>query len=396
MRKYSFWIIIFLFTTVACNKEEVDVAGLYSVSGYVQKGPYLNGTNVTLYELSDELAPTGKSFTSQIYDNRGTFNFDVLELQSQYAELMANGFYFNETDNINSPAQLTLFAITDLTNKSALNVNVLSHLERRRVKHLLAEGMEFKEAKKQAQMEILRIFEIEKTDIPESEILDISMPGDDNGILLALSVILQGHLPVAGLSELLANIGYDIMEDGNLTYDELGVALINNANILKLEEIRTNLTNRYRALGMDVNVPDFEKYVQQFVENTGYVATNIITYPSVYNSEVNLLADSSFVIKTGFYAMAAYMPLGRSLKVVCKPTEGTDWGMARFHVGDEGLELENHYPDSMILTATGADQIVNARMLIEYTPYNIPTSFELYIYENGSQSFTRHKTMRSF
>ena len=47
-----------------------------------------------------------------------------------------------------------------------------------------------------------------------SEYLDISQPGDKNAILLAISVILQGYLSVAELSELLANITTDIREDG--------------------------------------------------------------------------------------------------------------------------------------------------------------------------------------
>ena len=103
---------------------------LAKVSGYVQKGPYLNGTNITISELSTQLDPTGKIFTSQIIDNQGTFEITNVELASHYVELKADGFYFNEVTNKNSTSQLTLFALSDLSDKTSLNVNILSTLEK--------------------------------------------------------------------------------------------------------------------------------------------------------------------------------------------------------------------------------------------------------------------------
>ena len=45
----------------------------YSVSGYVQKGPYVQGTEIMIRELSASLVPTGRTFTGTIDDNTGSF-----------------------------------------------------------------------------------------------------------------------------------------------------------------------------------------------------------------------------------------------------------------------------------------------------------------------------------
>jgi hypothetical protein len=397
-------LVLFLFT-FSCDKEEKKSnISLDKVTGYVQKGPYLNGTTIMITELSSELIPTGKNFTSQILDNKGSFEIKDVILSSQYVELIANGFYFNEISNENSVAQLTLFALSDIADKSTLNVNVLSHLEKMRVEYLISNGRTFYDAKRQAQSEILKIFKIQKSDMLESENLDISQSGDDNAILLAISVILQGYLSVADLSELLANLGTDIREDGILTSNTLGVTLINNANVLKTNEIRSNLENRFESLGLDVTVPDFEKYVKQFKDSTDYVATNNITYPLTFNSKINILIDSSFVVLPGItYSIAVYLPIGTSIKIICKPTNNINWGAAGFDIFDAiGFSVENNFPNNLTLTASGNDKQVNLPIMfggsapVDSTSPVDTTSIDFIIYENNSEDTTRVKTVRTY
>ena len=127
---------IFIIAAMASSCEENKEADFNvareQVNGYVQKGPYLNGTAITVSELTRELTPTGKNFSSQIMDNKGTFEVKNVDVISPFVELKADGFYFNEVTNENSTTQLTLFALSDLTEKSSLNVNILSSLEKSR------------------------------------------------------------------------------------------------------------------------------------------------------------------------------------------------------------------------------------------------------------------------
>lgn len=382
-------ILILLLSTISCKKEQETEPNLIyeEVTGFVQKGPFLNGTSVIISELSNNLVPTGRNFNSQIIDNKGIFEIKDVKLVSNYIELKANGFYFNEVKNENSSAQLTLFALSDLSKKSSLNVNILSNLEKNRVDFLVSNGNDFSSAKKQALREILSIFEIQKDNILESEQLDITESGDDNAILLAVSLILQGYLSVSELSELLANISTDIREDGVLNSQTLGSTLINNAKVLKMHEIRNNLENRYETLGLEVILPEFEKYVNQFIDSTDFEFTNYIKYPKSISNLTNILSESITEISAGpMYCIGAELPQGTSLKVIFKPSPG--YGCNGNGIVENFGWLKNTTScDSTNLEAFGENQIV----YIEYMTG--PISLDFYLYENGSTTPTISKTI---
>jgi len=50
---------------------------IQNVIGYAQKGPFINGSSVTVYDLQSNLSPTGKSFNAQIIDNKGHLNLVI-------------------------------------------------------------------------------------------------------------------------------------------------------------------------------------------------------------------------------------------------------------------------------------------------------------------------------
>jgi hypothetical protein len=375
----------------SCEKKQDNETNLNldKVSGFVQKGPYLNGTSITISELSDDLTPTGKNFTSQILDNKGTFEIKNVNLSSQYVELKADGFYFNEVTNSNSSAQLTLFALSDLSNRSNLNVNILSNLEKNRVDYLKSNGTNFSDAKKQAQTEILSIFEIHKDEISESEELDITKSGEDNAILLALSVILQGYLSVSDLSELLANISTDIREDGQLNSQSLGSILINNAKTIKLEIVRNNLENRYEELGLNVSIPDFEKYVNQFIDSTDFEFTGFIEYPETGKHGINILDREKTNYSAGTYSMKAILPEGTSLKV---KISGQNWFFPAFQ-DNTGWEHSdwNDTDNSRIFTATRTGEIDFKILFESYQDSSWSNKTNIFIYENDDVESTWSK-----
>jgi len=275
----------------SCEKNEKNEApAKVVISGFVQKGPFLNGTTVIVAELNDDLSQTGKTFSAEILDNRGTFNLSGIELKTRFVELRANGYYFNEVSGQNSNAQITLGALAEITDTNSLNVNVLTHLEKGRIQFLVAAGLSFPDAKAQAQQEVLDIFEIVKPDMKASELLDVSKDGEDNAILLAISALLQGTRTEATLSELLANISTDIGPDGQLNNPSVGTDLINSAMFLDPETVRENLKEKYTSLGEDAGVPAIAGSIQQFIQNTDFEFTNFITYPDTGYTGPNLLA----------------------------------------------------------------------------------------------------------
>ncbi len=84
-----------------------DTATTYTVGGNVQKGPFLNGTTLSLAELDSALVPTGTTYTTQVLDNEGSYEFRGIDLKDKYVELRADGFYYDEVRGtilrLNSP-----------------------------------------------------------------------------------------------------------------------------------------------------------------------------------------------------------------------------------------------------------------------------------------------------
>lgn len=297
--------------TTPVKKDQVD--------GVIQKGPFINGSTVSIAELDGELNPTGRKFDSQIINNSGLFTIKNIELESQYVELKADGFYFNEVHGVKSASQLTLYSLSDLSKKDTVNVNILSHLERGRMLYLLEKGSNFNEAKYKARTEVLSIFGIAPDeDVDEFDDLDISKAGESNAILLAASVILQGNRDTAGLSELLADISTDIRTDGILDSASTISKIVTQAEVLNLENVRTNLDKRYKELGVEFIIPEFEKYVNLFLKAYEY---HILQFPEegkhgknllyyLVNSEDfdEMIDDGCFYVKSGSYSIAAEIP----------------------------------------------------------------------------------------
>ncbi len=187
-----------------------------TISGKIQKGPYVQGTEITVRELDSSMTPTGNTFTGTIDDNTGSFSIKGT-LTNKIVELSAVGYYFNEVSGSLSSATLTLSALSDLTDISSVNVNLMTHLEKKRVEYLMDNSkMTFAAAKTQAQTEIMKIFNIDNVTLGNSETLDISKSGDGNAVLLAISAILQSDKTEAELTELLSAINTDIRYDGTI------------------------------------------------------------------------------------------------------------------------------------------------------------------------------------
>lgn len=386
-------LVVLLAVVISCEKDALQEPLLIpNLSGYVQKGPYINGTDIQVAELTEQLSPTGKIFSTQITDNKGTFRLNNLELESPFAEIKANGFYFDEVRNENSAAQLTLYALADISQTSDLNVNILSTLEMHRVRYLTASGMEFSEAKAQAQEEVLSVFEMEGQEIDASEHLDISKDGEGNARLLAVSVIMQGYLAVGDLSQLIADISSDIREDGELNDAGLGTILINNARTIKPEIIRENIEKKFEALGHDATVPDFEKYLHQFIENTTFEFTAFIEYPASGTFGANLLDKERVQYPYGTYSLKAVVPNGNSLKV---KIQGNYWSFRAFQedtgwsYGDWNFDESSR---TFFSTRTG---ILEMEIMLD--PWSPSGSNEiiLFVYENDDSEPTWSKTITS-
>lgn len=296
-----------------------DISAGTTIKGYAQKGPFINGTAITVFDLNTNLSPSGKSYSEQITDNKGTFELDNIELSSKFVSIRADGYYFNEVSGKQSTSQITLYALSDISNQKSLNINILTHLEKARVEYLMKSGKTFSASKAQAQKEILAIFNIESSTIKVSESLNINEQGDDNAILLAVSTLIQGFRTESEMTELLSNISTDLKTDGILNNTALGSALINQAIALDTLAVRANLTKRYNEVGTTASVPYFGKYIKNFINKTPFEITEqLITYPEtgLYGDNILSLTKINYISYPGrSVSFNTKLARGASLKI---------------------------------------------------------------------------------
>ena len=236
-----------------------------TISGVSQKGPFVIGSSVTVQELDEEsLAQSGLGFEGKIKNDLGEFSVKVKKLQSQYVLLKANGFYRNEVTGEKSNSQVTLYALTDISDRDEVNVNLLTHLEYERSLYLaINESMPVAEAKKQAKNEVLASFWI-KGDFASSEDLNIFKTDDGAAALLAVSVLMQGDLSEADFTERLNNYAIDVETDGKWDDAKMATVIADWASNKSLGGKLANIRDNIAKWNLATNVPAFEKYVDNF------------------------------------------------------------------------------------------------------------------------------------
>ncbi len=393
MKTKTFFFIAMSLTMgfFSCNTDDDDLIPIKkeSFSGYVQKGPFISGSSVAISELDIGLNQTGRSYFTTVLDNSGSFEQKQIELISNFVQLKADGYYFNEVSGKPSPGQLTLYALADISQVSSANVNVLTHLERSRTEYLVKEqDLSFAAAKAQAQQEVLAIFNLELPENAASESLNLT----NNGILVAVSSVLQGHLSTAAMSELMADIIADIRIDGTLDEPSLGSQLIDNARLMILDEVRQNLESKYSEPGMgSEEIPPFESYVQQFIAETTYEPQTFITYPETSGTRINILAPDVTTIKSKgsdrsyiTYSLKAEMPEGTRLKVILK---GGEWYGSIMSPENWSADPYNSTTLSQVFTVTQSG--VPNNLYLSFSPGDITVEY----YENGAEEPTRIKEL---
>ena len=242
-----------------------------SLTGYSQKGPFLRGSTVYLYELESgrTLKQTNGNFTSSILSDDGRYRFLARDLVSQYAMLVVEGNYRNEVTGKVSNNKIRLKAITDLSKHLTANVNLLTDLEFERVYYLVTKKKKkVYEAKRTAQAEILDIFHMALTEKTDAEDMDVFGNSEADAALLAISILLQGDRTEAELMALLAEISLAMAETGKWEgdrADSIKTAMADWAFGHDMSKFRKNV----EGWGLSDKKPgDFEKFVEKFISES--------------------------------------------------------------------------------------------------------------------------------
>ena len=230
--------------------------------GKVEKGPMIRGSHVDMRTLDEYMTPTGSFYSATIDNNLGDFNYGALKINSPYAQLTADGYFFNEIDGELSEGTIKLDAIVDLKDNSTINVNVLTHLKSKRIHHLITtKGMTFKEANAQAQKELLTQFGLQQYASKDASQFSLTSGDDASGALIAISSLVLTDRSDAEIVEYLSILSNEFGKEGAFS-QETKKRIQSGKNYLnaRLDRISENIKSRYKELGLEVKVKDLAYY----------------------------------------------------------------------------------------------------------------------------------------
>lgn len=257
-------LAVVLVISAACTKNPDDgfTQTSHIISGKVEKGPMVRGSQIDMRTLEKSLVPTGSSYTTTIENNTGDFNFGALKVDSPYAKLTADGYFFNEVRGSLSTSPIKLDAIVDLSDNATVNVNVLTHLKSNRIVYLVTEEKKsFKDANSQAQNELLSQFGLQRYADTDASQYSITSGNDAAGALIAVSSLILSDRSEAEIVEYLSLLSNEFSKTGSFSESTLE-KLRKTRNYLnsRLGDIAYNVTQRYQELGYEVKVMDLAYY----------------------------------------------------------------------------------------------------------------------------------------
>jgi len=372
-----FILIPFLFS--CDNKDEATESGNTSVniSGRVEKGPFVSGSSVEIYELDENLNGTGKIFKSTT-NNEGFFELNTsTKLASKFVRLSVKGYFFNEVTGDVSNSQIELEALTSIddSDNTTLNANILTHLEMPRVMYLIKqEKKDFWTAKKQAESELLSAFLISgKSLIPEK--VSITTNNTEANILIAISSILLNNRTEGTFSQFIGQLSDDL-KDGEISAENKEKIKASSFE-LNYKKVKQNITDRYSEFGKDVIVGDF----QHFVDGKGlgeigydYDVAEEITVEDVWQDEKNVEAAVSSVFQSTF----DNLKYNFLFEGVYTNTAATDNIAELKMIADHNISANTNLIASMWTSAYKA--INRANMVLHYTESAQNDKFKKYKY----------------
>ena len=257
------------FSLNSCSENGIDDSGKgnykpanYSVKGKVEKGPFISGSTINLQPMDAQLQPNGSTFSTTITDHLGNFSFGQKTLEAPFAQLTANGYFFNEVKGELSNGTLSLRAIVNIADASTVNVNILTHLKYSRIQNLVDNHKKsFDEANKLAQKELMKAFGLER--LANSDVTNYSIASgtDEAAALIAISSMILSERSEAQVTEYLAKLSKEFGEMGAFSVETKDQMKRDRNNLLNdLRKIEDNVKNRFEELGQTVNVLPLEYF----------------------------------------------------------------------------------------------------------------------------------------
>ena len=240
-----------------------------SILGAAQKGPFKFDSPLMLREVllhDDALTYTGREYIDEISSNKGDFVIPKVNLVYPYAVLEVRGLWRNEVTGEWSKDSMTLRALTDLTSRTEVNINLLTHLEYDRAVQLVNKGYSVFAAKKQAEYEIMTAFGFATT-VEYSEDLKTFVPSTsenygENATLMAISLLFIGDRSEAEILKAIGDFKQDVGADGEWNDAQTKADMADWAEGFDGGSVRANVKS-WNIL----DIPAYENYLTIYWNN---------------------------------------------------------------------------------------------------------------------------------
>ena len=240
-----------------------------SILGAAQKGPFKFDSPLMLREVllhNDALTYTGREYIDEISSNKGDFVIPKVNLVYPYAVLEVRGQWRNEISGEWSKDSMTLRALTDLTSRTEVNINLLTHLEYDRAVQLVSKGYSVFAAKKQAEYEIMTAFgfatTIEYSENLKTFVASTSEDHESNATLMAIALLFIGDRSEAEIVSAINDFKRDMASDGTWDDEQAKADMADWAESFDGGSIRANVKS-WNIL----TIPDYESYLTIFWNN---------------------------------------------------------------------------------------------------------------------------------
>jgi hypothetical protein len=152
-----------------------------TLHGAVAKGPFVQGSSVTVSPVDGLGNPSGTNYPTSTIDDVGQFNVAFNYVGPVL--LTGSGYYYNEVSGALSGSSLTLKALANIDAAGTQNayINLVTHLTFNRVTTLLGQGKPFADAITQAESELRAAIAVgSPTFDPGAKGSELNLLGGDN------------------------------------------------------------------------------------------------------------------------------------------------------------------------------------------------------------------------
>ena len=303
--------------------------GDYTVTGAIQKGPFISGSQVIVSELDKNLNPTGETYIISTINDLGKFSLGS-KINSKLVEISASGYFMDEITGNLSISTSTLSAIVDLSVDQDPTVNILTTLQKPRISQLINSGLDYQDAESQSRKEILVVFGISIDNFNVSALYSMDIEGttDSDAILIAASAIFMQMASTeaannstsvsAELTNFINTVAADLATDGFLNNAAIKSKLVQASIDINLTDVRSNIENYYANKGVSLVAPLFEEWVDK--DGSGILPRRIVpvgglSFNDVFGAEALYLISSNIYQVTGLGA-GIFAPIEVSVDTV--------------------------------------------------------------------------------